>query len=472
MKTECTPNQLEFHELNKREVIGKFNGGKITSDAGGLLLREVEKRTHTLKRLSQCFTDYRSQDLIEHTVESLVKQRVFGLALGYEDLNDHDELRHDSLLALLSDKADPSGNDRIRQRDKGKALAGKSTLNRLELTSSDANAASRYKKIVAHPDKMDDLLVDLFIESHPIPPNQIILDVDATDDPLHGRQEGHFFHGYYDHYCYLPLYIFSGEHLLCARLRTADQDGAAGTLEEIQRIVAQLRQYWPETRIILRGDSGFCRDNLMHWCEGEPRVDFLFGLAKNDRLKAEIEAEMAQAKKQHQDTGKAARVFKDFRYQTRDSWACERRVVGKAEYLRKGENPRFIVTSIKRGEISAQALYEEMYCARGEMENRIKEQQLGLFADRTSTHKMLSNQLRLYFSSFAYVLMQTLRRLGLTDTDMAKAQATTIRSKLLKVGAQVHVTVRKVWLSFSESYPYQDLFIKIFGNLQKIPIRS
>jgi len=472
MKTECTAEQLEFHGLDKREVIGKFNGGKITSDAGGLLLREVEKRTHILKRLSHCFTDYRSQDLIEHSVESLVKQRVFALALGYEDLNDHDELRHDPLLALLSDKSDPSGNDRIRQRDKGKALAGKSTLNRLELTSTDANAASRYKKIVAHPGKMDDLLVDLFIESHPIAPKQIILDVDATDDPLHGRQEGHFFHGYYDHYCYLPLYIFSGENLLCARLRTADQDGAAGTLEETQRIVAQLRSHWPETRIILRGDSGFCRDHLMQWCEEQPRVDFLFGLAKNARLKAETEAEMAQAKKQHQETGKAARVFKDFRYQTRDSWACERRVVGKAEYLRKGENPRYIVTSIKRDEIAAQALYEEMYCARGEMENRIKEQQLGLFADRTSTHKMRSNQLRLYFSSFAYVLMQMLRHLGLEGTDMAKSQATTIRSKLLKVGAQVRITVRKIWLSFSESYPYQDLFMKIFENLQKIPIRS
>jgi len=471
MKTECTPEQLEFHGLEKRDVIGKFNGGKITSDAGGLLLREVEKRTYILRRLSQCFTDYRSQDLIEHTVESLLKQRIFALALGYEDLNDHDELRHDPLLALLSDKADPGGSDRVRQQDKGKALAGKSTLNRLELTPTDANVASRYKKIVAHPDKMDALLVDLFIDSHPAPPDQIILDVDATDDILHGRQEGRFFHGYYDHYCYLPLYIFCEEFLLCARLRTADQDGAAGTLEEIQRMVAQLRSHWPKTRIILRGDSGFCRDHLMQWCEEQAGIDFLFGLAKNARLKAETEAEMAQARKRHQDTGKAARVFKDFRYQTRDSWACERRVVGKAEYLRKGENPRYIVTSMTCDEIAAQALYEDMYCARGEMENRIKEQQLGLFADRTSTHKIRANQLRLYFSSFAYVLMQTLRHLGLEGTEMEKAQATTIRLKLLKVGAQVRVTVRKVWLSFSESYPYQDLFMQIFGNLQKIPIR-
>ena len=457
MKTECTAEQLEFHSLGRRTVVGKFDGGRISSDGGGVLLREVEQRLHILKRFSDCFTDYRNPELIEHTVESLIKQRVFGIALGYEDLNDHDALRQDELLALLSDKEDLTGNDRVREQDKGKALAGKSTLNRLELTPLNANGKSRYKKIVANPVAMDNLLVDLFVESHETPPAEIVLDVDATDDPLHGDQEGRFFHGYYKNYCYLPLYIFCGEHLLCSRLRTANQDGAAGTVEEVARIVAQIRLAWPEVRIILRGDSGFCRDDIMAWCETH-RVDYVLGLAKNDRLKETIEVEMAQARQQQELTGEAARVFKDFRYQTRKSWSCERRVVGKAEYLGKGENPRFIVASIGIDEQSACQLYEDFYCSRGDMENRIKEQQLSLFADRTSTSEMRANQLRLYFSSIAYVLVQTLRQLGLKDTPLAKAQCDTIRLKLFKVGARIRVSVRKVWISFSESYPYADLF--------------
>ncbi len=470
MDTQCTVEQLEFHALGRREVIGKFDGGRISSDGGGVLLRELEQRTQILKRFSHCFTDHRDADLIEHTVESLTKQRVFGLALGYEDLNDHDALRHDALLALLSDKTDLSGNDRLREQDKGKALAGKSTLNRLELTPSDATGKSRYKKIVANPAAMDRLLVDLFVESFDTPPAEIVLDVDATDDPLHGDQEGRFFHGYYKNYCYLPLYIFCGEQLLCARLRTADQDGAAGTVEELARIVAQIRLAWPEVRIILRGDSGFCRDEIMEWCETH-RVDYVLGLAKNKRLNKAIEVEMVQAKQQHEATGKAARVFRDFRYRTLKSWSCERRVVGKAEYLGKGENPRFVVSSISVDEQSARQLYEDFYCARGDMENRIKEQQLSLFADRTSTSQMRSNQLRLYFSSIAYVLVQTLRRLGLKDTVLEKAQCDTIRLKLFKVGARIRISVRKVWISFSESYPYADLFQQIFTKLQQIPLR-
>jgi hypothetical protein len=470
MNTECTAEQLEFHALGRRTVVGKFDGGRITSDGGGVLLREVEQRIHILKRFSDCFTDYRNPELIEHTVESLIKQRVFGIALGYEDLNDHDALRHDELLALLSDKEDLTGNDRVRGQDKGKALAGKSTLNRLELTPLNANGKSRYKKIVANPVAMDNLLVDLFVESHETPPAEIVLDVDATDDPLHGDQEGRFFHGYYKNYCYLPLYIFCGEHLLCSRLRTANQDGAAGTVEEVARIVAQIRLAWPEVRIILRGDSGFCRDDIMAWCETH-RVDYVLGLAKNDRLKETIEVEMAQARQQQELTGEAARVFKDFRYQTRKSWSCERRVVGKAEYLGKGENPRFIVASIGIDEQSARQLYEDFYCSRGDMENRIKEQQLSLFADRTSTSEMRANQLRLYFSSIAYVLIQTLRQLGLKDTPLAKAQCDTIRLKLFKVGAQIRISVRKVWISFSESYPYADLFQQVFIQLQQIPLR-
>lgn len=470
MNTECTAGQLEFHGLGRRAVVGQFDGGKISSDSGGLLLREVEQRTHILKRLAGCFVDHRDPDQIEHAVESLIKQRVMGLALGYEDLNDHDALRQDPLLALLSDKQDVSGKTRKRAQDTGCALAGKSTLNRLELTPFDANQASRYKKVVACPEAMDDLLVDLFLEAYDSAPEEIIVDVDATDDPLHGHQEGRFFHGYYRSYCYLPLYIFCGEQLLCARLRTADQDGAAGTKEELARIIERIRLSWPQTRIIVRGDSGFCRDDLMTWCEAHD-VDYVLGMAKNSRLKTAIASTMAEAKVRYEATQQAARVFRDFRYRTRKSWSCERRVIGKAEHLAKGENPRFVVTSLSANTHDARALYEELYCARGDMENRIKEQQLALFADRTSTHEMRSNQLRLYFSSFAYVLMQTLRRLGLNGTSMARAQCDTIRLKLFKIGAQIRISVRRVWIAFSDSYPYADVFRQILHKLQRIPLR-
>jgi hypothetical protein len=361
--------------------------------------------------------------------------------------------------------------DRLRERDKDKALAGKSTLNRLELAPADAGSKNRYKKIVACTVAMDTILTDCFPEAHPSPPEEIILDVDATDDLIHGQQEGRFFHGYYRHYCYLPLYIFCGEHLLCARLRSADRDGAAGTVDELTQIVSRVRQRWPEVRIMVRGDSGFCRDDIMSWCENN-RVDFILGLAKNSRLKETLAEEMAAAKAQQEKTGEAARIFKDFRYQTRESWSGERRVVGKAEHLSKGANPRFVVTSLSTEEWEAAPLYEDLYCARGEMENRIKEQQLALFADRTSTHEMHANQLRLYFSSFAYVLVQSLRRLGLAGTELAKAQCGTIRLKLFKVGARLRVSVRRVWLSFSGSYPFAELFGQVLVRLQKIPINT
>jgi len=469
METQCIREQMEFHQLGRRAVIGRFDGGKISCDAGGVLLREVEKRTEILKRLAGCFRDYRNEDRIEHSVESLLKQRVLGIALGYEDLNDHDSLRHDVVMGLLSEKQQPSGTDRLKEKDQGKAIAGKSTLNRLELTPEDANEKSRYKKIVADGAAIDDLMVAVFIESYQSAPAEVVLDVDATDDPLHGNQEGRYFHGYYSEYCYLPLYIFSGEHLLCARLRQANEDPASGVLPELSRIVEQIRAVWPEVRIIVRGDSGFCRDQIMRYCEGDGQLDYVFGLAKNSRLIKAIETEMAQAQQSHQATQQPARVFKDFRYRTRKSWSCERRVVGKAEYLAKGENPRFIVTSIGSEQKQARALYEHFYCARGEMENRIKEQQLGLFADRTSTAWMRSNQLRLYFSSFAYVLVHALRRLGLEGTELAKTQCDTIRLKLFKIGAQIRVSVRKVWISFSESYPYLNLFQQVFARLQQIP---
>jgi hypothetical protein len=460
---------MVFQQLGRREVIGRFDGGMISSDGGGMLLREVERCFGILKRFAGCFRDYRDPQRTEHSLQTLISQRVYGIALGYEDLNDHDSLRHDVMMGVLCEKSDPSGMERVRKRDQGKAVAGKSTLNRLELTPEQANEKSRYKKIVAHGEQIDDLMVEVCIQAQPVAPKEVVLDVDATDDLIYGNQEGRFFHGYYGDYCYLPLYIFWGEYLLCARLRVASEDPASGVRQELERIVKKLRAAWPEVRIIVRGDSGFCRDEIMSYCEQNEQVDYVLGLAKNRRLNKEIEAEMAQAQQLQQQTQKAARVFKDFRYRTRKSWSCERRVVGKAEYLAKGANPRFIVTSIASGEKDARTLYEDFYCARGDMENRIKEQQLGLFADRTSTAWMRSNQLRLYFSSFAYILMQTLRRLGLQGTELAQAQCDTIRLKLFKIGAQIEVTVRKVWISFSESYPYLDLFQRVFARLQQIP---
>ena len=470
MKTECTKIYRSFQALGRREIVTDFSGGTITSDGGALLLREVEQRTAILQRFAQCFTDYRKENRIEHNVLSLVSQRVIGLALGYEDLNDHDQLAKDQMLAIAVGKTDPTGMDRVSEKDKGKPLAGKSTLNRLELTAPDATAKSAYKKIVMKPESVDNLFVDVFLESYPNAPEEIILDVDATDDPLHGNQEGKFFHGYYKAYCYLPLYIFCGEHLLCARLRTANNDAAAGTVEELEYIVQRIRAVWPDTRVIVRGDSGFCREGLMSWCEDND-VHFIIGVAKNARLNLEIEEDLALAKALFQCSGKASRVFKDFCYKTLKSWRWHRRVIGKAEHLGKGANPRFVVTSLTAREYDGQELYERLYCARGDMENRIKEQQLMLFADRTSTRKMHSNQVRLYFSSIAYVLVQALRRLGLAGTEMAKAQCDTIRLKLFKIGARIRITVRKVWIAYAGGYPYKGLFAHILMNIMKIPLR-
>jgi hypothetical protein len=469
MTTECSQSSFEFHSLNQRKVIAKFDGGNITSDAGILLLREVEKRTGLIAGLALCFSDYRDARFVEHTVQELLAQRLFGMCLGYEDLNDHDRLRADPLLAVAVNKADPLGQDRRQESDRGKALAGKSTLNRLELAKKEG--PDKYHKIQAHETSIDGWMVDSFIQAHECAPDEIVLDLDATDDLIHGNQEGRFFHGYYGNYCYLPLYIFSGEHLLCARLRPSNIDGAEGAVEELMRIVRQLRQAWPNVRIIIRADSGFCRDDLMAWCENN-QIDYVLGLAKNERLKKDIVEELKQAEIQFQQTQKPARVFKDFRYQTLTSWTRERRVIGKAEYMEKGANPRFVVTSLSAERMDARQLYEEFYCARGNMENRIKEQQLDLFADRTSAGTMRANQLRLYLSSAAYVLMHALRRLGLIETDLAHAQCQTIRLKLLKIGAQIRVTVRNIWISLAEGYPYVDIFAAVFRNLQTLPLRN
>jgi hypothetical protein len=431
-----------------------------------LLLREVEATVGLLAELARCFDDFRDPELIEHSVEELIKQRVFALALGYEDLNDHDQLRADPLLATLVGKADVTGQERVDPRDRGKPLAGKSTLNRLELTPARATAKSRYKKIVARQQQIAEWFVEAFLRLNPQPPEEIVLDLDATDDPLHGHQAGRFFHGYYDSYCYLPLYIFCGEHLLLAKLRPADIDAAAGSVKQVAWIVDRIRRRWPRVRIILRGDSGFCRDNLMTWCE-ENHVDYVFGLAKNKRLTTIIGGELQQMQLQFAASGEPARMFKDFDYRTHKSWSRPRRVVGKAEHLARGTNPRFVVTSLPAERWAAQALYEDLYCGRGDMENRIKEQQLCLFADRTSCQTMRANQLRLWLSSAAYVLVQALRQHGLAGTPLAKAQCDTIRLKLLKIGAVVRVTVRRVWFALAESCPYQAVFAQVFDNLRR-----
>jgi hypothetical protein len=460
---------LAFQAPIRRKVRAQFDGGAISSDGGGLLLGQVERCTGILRQFAACFTDHRDPDLIEHTLEQLIAQRVYGLALGYEDLNDHDELRYDPLLATLVGKANPSGQDRLRARDRGKALAGKSTLNRLERTPAGADRDSRYKKITAHSRAMEDLFVELFLQAYEQPPEQIVLDLDATDNPLYGEQSGRFFHGYYQSYCYLPLYIFCGEHLLCAKLRPADIDASAGSVKQLDRIVSRIRRSWAQVRIILRGDSGFCRESIMSWCEHNG-VDYILGLATNARLKREVTGALERAKRQFEQTQQASRVFVEFQYQTLDSWSRARRVVAKAEYLAKGENPRFVTTSIASEELAAAVLYEQHYCARGDMENRIKEQQLYLFARRTSCATMRANQLRLWFSAVAYTLLVGLRRLGLRGTELAQAQCSTIRLKLLKIGALVRVTIRKVWISLSESFPYRDLFVRVYRNLVNTPV--
>ncbi|MFB3113023.1 MAG: IS1380 family transposase [Gemmatimonadales bacterium] len=471
MMTECNRESFRFHALGRRDVVARFDGGRISSDAGGLLLRETERITGIIGQFAGCFTDHRNPDLIEHTVEELVAQRVYALALGYEDLNDHDDLRHDPLLAVLVGKKDPLGRTRGRRRDRGKALAGKSTLNRLELTPVRADAKSRYKKIALDRQAVQRLFTDVFIQSHKRPPKRMVLDLDATDDPIHGHQSGRFFHGYYKNYCYLPLYIFCGEHLLCARMRPSSIDASAGSVKELDRIVGRIREWWPHVEIAIRGDAGVCREAIMAWCEAN-NIDFVLGLAKNERLIQEIESELAQAKCQFDATQQPARVFKDFRYRTQTSWSRSRRVIGKAEHLAKGANPRFVVTSLSAETFDARSLYEKEYCARGEMENRIKEQQLCLFADRTSAATMRANELRLWFSSVAYTLMNALRRLGLKDTSMARARCDTIRLKLLKIGAQVRVTLRKVWVSMSESCPYRHIFRQVYDHLVRLrPIR-
>jgi Transposase DDE domain group 1 len=442
MPTECSAERFDFGMVEGRAVEAAFDAGLVTSDAGALLVGATDRAIDLMDRFAECFCDNRRQDLIEHEVATLIGQRVFAIALGYEDLNDHDELRHDPLMAVLAGKL------QARRQDCA-PVAGKSTLNRLELSRT---APSRYHKIVYDEAAIEALAVMLFLEAHKRPPQQIILDLDATDDPLHGHQEGRFFHGYYDCYCYLPLYVFCGRHLLLAKLRRSDIDASAGSVQAIERMVRQIRACWPHVRILLRADSGFAREALMAWCE-ENRVDYLFGLARNTRLVAMIETELAAAKAMAEQSGRPARRFKDFNWSTLDSWSRRRRVVGKAEWTQGEANPRFVVTSLKRAEAGARHLYEHIYCARGDMENRIKECQLDLYADRTSAATMRANQLRLWFASMAYVLLCALRRIGLAETAFADATCGTVRLKLLKIGALVRFSVRRIKIAMASACP-------------------
>ena len=475
--TECCQQTFGFQALGSRRVEADFSGGHLSSDGGMLLLREMDHHLGLCEKIARCFADTRDGRFVEHSLPVMVRQRVLGLALGYEDLNDHEQLRADPLLAAACGNPDLLGETRRHEQDKGKALAGKSTLNRLELGA--AQNSGKYRRINADPAAIRDLLLDEGVKAIPRRSRVIVLDFDATDDPIHGAQEGRFFHGYYRNYCYLPLYCFCGDIPLCAELRKSDRDAAHGTLEALQRIVPAIRKrLGNDVNIIVRGDSGFCRDDLMTWIEAQPHVHYVLGLARNARLQALLdpafetlraahEQTCGQARSEGREEPHSARAFVEFQYRTKDSWSRERRVIGKAEILGDKNNPRFIVTDLTGTEewvadlpaiASGRDLYEKFYCARGDMENRIKEQQLDLFADRTSTTPMASNQLRLWFSTFAYLLLARLRGIALHGTVLAKATAGTIRLRLLKIAAMVVVSVRRVHVRMATAFPLQSVF--------------
>jgi len=466
--TECTQQTFGFQEHNGRSVVADFNGGYLSSDGGALLLRESEKRSGVIRALCQCFRDERNQGYIEHELGDLLAQRITSLVLGYEDLNDADELRYDPLLSMISGRADVVGAQRKRLEDKGKAMAGSSTLNRLELGSLGGDG--RYRKILSDPQKIEQTLIEQGVKMIPRKSRQIVLDFDATDDPLHGSQEGAYFHGYYKNYCYLPLYCFCGNIPLWAQLRDCKRDASDGTVEALEKIVAAIRRrFGKKVRIVVRADSGFAREKIMNWCE-QHGIFYCLGLARNERLSGKLK-EAFDHLKSSIESGEAdlpVRAFVEIDYRTRKSWSRRRRVVGKAEVLAKGDNPRFIVTNIPQEEIAGTELYEDFYCARGEMENRIKEQQLGLFADRTSTHAMASNQLRLWFSAFAHLVTAHLQANVLKNTELARASITTIRLKLFKIAARVKVSCRRIHIELPSAYPYKNLFAQAHANLQAL----
>lgn len=465
--TDCKEQRLLFPELTTRPVVVDFEAGHVSSDGGSVLLGRLDRSYGYTQRFARCFQDYRDGDLIEHELLGLLRQRVYGLALGYEDLSDHDRLCRDPLLASLCGKEDPLGRDRLRKKDRGKALSGKSTLNRLELTPADANEGARYKKIVAQAEVIEEYFIEEYVRHLPKDTQRVTLDLDATDDPIHGQQEGRFFHGYYGDYCYLPLYIFDQDWPILAWLRTSDRDASAGAVGKVAKIVAALRRRFPRLHIRLRADSGFCRDELMVWCELHG-VKYLLGLARNAVLERKLGPALAQAQALSEERGgEPARLFLEMTYRA-ESWHAPRWVIGKAEWTRGQANPRFIITNENPCGFEARQLYEQDYCGRGDMENRIKEQQLDLYADRTSTETMRANQLRLWFSTLAYLLVNQLRRVGLAGTAWARATCGTIRLRLFKVGALVRVSVRRVWVSLSSAYPLQALFTQVAQRLSLV----
>ncbi len=437
--TDCTQSSLTFARLGSRAVVADFRGGRLTTDAGALLLRQVERRLGLFDALDAAIPDPRRPELIEHDQKAMPAQRVTSIALGYEDLNDHHALRADPAPQVVAGR-DPAPEA---------TLASPSTLCRLE-NRVDRAAAARIAAV----------LVEQFIAGHAEPPEALILDFDATDDPTHGQQEGRFFHGYYDHHCFLPLYVFCGDELLVAYLRPSNIDAAKHVRAILKLLVRRLRAAWPDVKITVRADSGFCRWRLMRWCDRNG-IGYVLGLAKNAALARAARDEIERAEWQFRRTGHPQRVFGSFAYAA-GSWDRRRRVIVKAEHTARGPNPRFVVANVPG---DPRELYEGAYCQRGEAENRIKEQQLDLFADRTSCHRFAANQFRLLLSSAAYLLVQALRRTALSGTELAEAQVGTIRLKLLKVAARVVVSARRVVFHLANSYPYRGLFERVSERL-------
>lgn len=467
-----------FQDLGSRKVVADFSGGTLSSDGGVLLLRQVDLSLGLTSRLAACFGDERHPTFVEHSVPELLAQRIYSQALGYEDVNDHQQLRHDPLLATACGKKDPLGADRVFHP--GPALAAASTLNRLELSN---NKSTRCHKLPHDPKKIQALLLALGTGCLSKHATQIVIDLDAMGHRLHGSQEGRHFSAYYDDYVYLPLYAFVGNIPLWAQLRTSDRDAAHGVVPALQEMVAAIRRRCKKARIILRGDSGFCREEIMAWCERQSRVYYCLGLAKNSLLLERAQRAMMAARARHCLTGAVrTRVFTEFEYQTQSqTWSRARRVIAKAEVTAQGDNPRFVVTNLPaRGfkededktRFGAEALYEQLYCARGEMENVLKQQVLDLEADRMSTHHLASNQLRLWLATFAYLLMERVRALGLHGSQLAQATVGSVRLKLLKVAAQVRVSVRRVYVQLSSAYPLQGLFGLCHRRLMRLPLWS
>ena len=471
-----TDQSLLFDDLGCRRVQADFSGGHLSSDAGVLLLRQVNRGLGITRGLAGCFHDMRHQDYVDHSVMELLDQRLYGLALGYEDLNDHGRLRLDQLLAVACEKRDPLGLDRVHPEHRGVALAGASTLNRLELSN---NVESRAHKIPHDAGKIEACLMEMGTRCLPKHADEVVLDLDAMGHRIHGMQEGRHFNGYYDDYCYLPLYAFVGEIPLWVQLRTCEHSAAHGVVPALEKLVAAIRKRCRKARIIIRGDSGFGVEEIMVWCEGQSEVYYCLGIGKHSVLIEKLGPALATARARHCLSGGAStRVFAEFEYQTKTSWSRERRVIGKAEVMAGGDNPRFIVTNLPkegftdeddRERFTPARLYEQLYCARGEMENVLKQQVLDLKGDRMSTHHMASNQLRLWLSTFAYMLLERVRTLGCQGTELARATAGTLRLKLLKVAAQVKVSVRRVYVQLSSAFPLQALFSLCQKRLSALP---